>query len=277
VNSVAIYRDNVLATADQNGFTYRWDTASAGLGQLRPVSPVLQDSDTNGGVVTVAYDNVTGQAATGDGNGSANLWTEGQSRPALLPDPHSERVTALAFSPDGGALAMGDSGGTVSLWSPGPDAQSSPTGSLQDGQGGQVTSLSFGGPGGGLLAIGDADGGVCVVQWRVPNSAVHCLTDSNAGVTAVAFRGNSPVLAFGDSGGDVYVESFANLAAPKSLLKSPFANPGGKGTYQYLTLQGVTALAFDPASPSGALAVGDADGNTYLWRMDWLPRQLQPS
>jgi WD40 repeat protein len=89
-------------------------------------------------------------------------------------------------------------------------------------------------------------------------------------VTAVAFSQDGTVLAIGDSNGDVYLYSlatydFTDPAAPKSLLKHPFSNPGAQGQDTYLpNLAGVSSLAFDPSTAIGTLAVGDANGSTYL-------------
>jgi WD40 repeat protein/tRNA A-37 threonylcarbamoyl transferase component Bud32 len=266
----------VLATADQNGFIYRWSTASATLGQ--PVPSLLQDPATVGGVLAITYDSTGQNMATGDGDGNAYLWTGGDVDLPPLPDQNSPKqpVTAVAFSPDGTVLAAGDGTGTTNLWSSldSSPGNSPPNESLPDPQGAQITSLAFGGPGGALLAVGDADGNVCLYHWQTTDTTGTCFwSDPDGdGVTAIAFSANGAVLAIGDSNGGVYLDSFANSAAPKSLLKHPFSNPDAQGDDTYLpNLKGVSSLAFNPASPVGTLAVGDADGNTYLWPMNWLP------
>jgi serine/threonine protein kinase/WD40 repeat protein len=272
VNSLAMY-NGVLATADQNGFIYQWSTASATLGQ--PQTPLLQDPQTHGGVLAIAYDS-TGDMATGDGDGNAYLWNDGSVN-QTLPDQNSpmQPVTAVAFSPDGTILAAGDQTGTTNLWSwIGAMPGDSPGQSLSDPQGGQVNSLAFGGTSSQLLAIGDADGHVCVYQWQATDPAANCFFSDPSGVavTSVAFDASGSFLAIGDSSGDVYLYSLANSAAPKSLLKQPFSNPGTAGDDTYLpNLKGVSSLAFDPGSPTSMLAVGDANGKTYLWPMNWLP------
>jgi serine/threonine protein kinase len=274
VNGLAMYGD-VLATADQNGFIYRWSTASGTRG--RPIPPLLQDLATIQGIKAIAYDSTGQNMATGDGDGNAYLWPQGRAI-QTLPDQNSPKqpVTAVAFSPDGTVLATGDSTGTTYLWSSldGSPGSSPPDESLPDPQSGQITSLAFGGPNNELLAVGDMDGNVCVYQWRTTATAGDCFwNDPNqAGVTALAFSENGTVLAIGDSSGDAYLYGFSNPAAPKPLLKHPFSNPDVKGSDPYLpNLEGVSSLAFDPASPVGTLAVGDANGNTYLWPMNWLP------
>lgn len=76
-------------------------------------------------------------------------------------------------------------------------------------------------------------------------------------VTSVAFSEDGSVLAVGDSGGHVSLFNGFNGAFIRAL-------PLVGGT------RGVGALAFSPGAPVGTLAVGDANGRVYLWRMDWI-------
>ena len=87
----------------------------------------------------------------------------------------------------------------------------------------------------------------------------------------MAFSENSAVLATGDGNGKTYLW----YAATGDAIHV-FPYPGGQqgaGSQDDTGSQestGVGAVAFSPDSPVGTLAVGDADGGTYLWPMAWL-------
>jgi WD40 repeat protein len=275
INDVAFSdHGDLIATADQNGFIHQWSVASSTFGH--PVPPLLQAQDppTDGGALAVAYDPNGPYLATGDGNGHAYLWLGGQVKPEWVlaeQDPAQQPVTALAFSPDGTLLAVGDMTGTTSIFSLSSDTpEAIPP--LTDLRGGRVNALAFSPEGDKLLTVADGDGSVYVYQFQAGHTTVdwQWTVPGGASATAVAFSADGSVLAIGDSKGEVYLWSFANPAKP-TLLHPLFRNPGGQGAYTYLALNGVTTLAFDPNSPIGTLAVGDANGKTYLWRMNWLP------
>ena len=84
----------------------------------------------------------------------------------------------------------------------------------------------------------------------------------------MAFSKNSAVLATGDGNGKTYLW----YAATGDAIHV-FPHPGGQdGTADQEGTgsqddTGVSAVAFSPDSPVGTLAVGDADGGTYLWPM----------
>jgi WD40 repeat protein len=258
---------NFLITADQNGYTYVWSAVSKPIGE--PVT-YLHDPNTDGGVLAVAIGENDQFIATADGNGHATVWTGGRSYQDL-PDQSPgapQPVTALAFSPDSSTLAAGDLGGATYLWTlDGSKFQVSAP--LIDQSGRQVTSLAFTPKGGDLLATGNEDGSVYLYRWRAEGRPIDwSWSDPNGTqVTSLAFSADDSVLAIGDSDGKVYLYNVADPKAPHFI--HTFANPHVQGVDPKLS--GVTAVAFNPDSPIGTLAVGDANGKTYLWSMAWLP------
>jgi WD40 repeat protein len=264
INGVAFSaHGNLFVTADQNGYSYAWTAAG------RPVAD-LHDPSTDGGVLAVAISPNNQFIATADGNGHVTLWTGGKPYKDL-PDQSPggpQPVTALAFSPDSSTLAAGDKGGATYLWNLNGDSfrASAP---LIDQSGRQVTSLAFSPTDGSLLAVGNEDGSVYLYEWQAKGHPIDWSWSDPDGarVTSVAFSANDAVLAIGDNGGKVYLYNVTNPGTPQSV--HTFSNPTARGADSKLS--GVTAVAFDPDNPIGTLAVGDADGKTYLWPMTWLP------
>ena len=266
-----------VAAADQNGYIYVWNSDD------EPVFAPLHDNGTFNGVRSVAFSPDGRYLATGDGNGDVYLWSAANGTClGYARDPGDQpSVTAVAFSPDSAVLAAGDAGGAY-LWdaaalaaaSPEPGCAGSPADlapaelTVPDGQ--KVTAVAFS-PDGKDIATGDADGNTYV--WNAASHQVaRTLTDQgSAGVSSVAFSENSAVLATGDGNGKTYLWY---AAAGDAIHVFPY--PGGQqgaGSQDDTGSQesmGVGAVAFSPDSPVGTLAVGDADGGTYLWPMTWL-------
>ena len=132
---------------------------------------------------------------------------------------------------------------------------------VPDGQ--KVTAVAFS-PDGQDIATGDADGNTYI--WNAGHQIARTVTDrGSAGVSSVAFSGNSAVLATGDANGKTYLW-YAASGDPIHV----FPYPGSQDGQEDAGDAGVDAVAFSPGSPVGTLAVGDADGSTYLWPMAWL-------
>ena len=268
VTAIAYSPDGTqVAAADQNGYAYVWNSDD------QPVFAPLRDNGS--GVRSVAFSPDGRYIATGDGNGDVYLWSAASGTClAYLRDPGDQpSVTAVAFSPDSAVLATGDAGGGSYLWDTAalaaagpapPGCQGSPAAAqpaalpVPDGQ--KVTAVAFS-PDGQDVATGDADGNTYI--WNAGHQVARTVTDQgSAGVSSVAFSENSAVLATGDANGKTYLWY---AATGDGIHVFPY--PGGQDGQGDA---GVDAVAFRPGSPVGTLAVGDADGSTYLWPMAWL-------
>jgi WD40 repeat protein len=159
--SVAFSPDgHTLATSDEGGDVIVWNTDTGKKTVLR--------RGTEADSLAFSPDGRT--LATGDDTGDIDLWnTATEQKNSTLHD--GSAVTSVAFSPQGGDLVTGDGLGNVNVWSAGNDALLA---SLTEADGG-VSGLAFS-KSGQVLAVGDADGKVALLQPDLGNLNVQHFT-----------------------------------------------------------------------------------------------------
>ncbi len=270
--------DKTLAIAttnssETNGYTYLWDTDTG----KRTVMPM--GGRKSQGMAAVVFNRKDTILAAGDSQGYIYLWNVAGAKPVLLNKPWlagpvGQSVQALAFNPAGTLLAAGESNdatylvdvkdpGNLSLVhpllrDPGYQATQPPANCNHAAEG--VDAVAFG-DGGDILAAGDCNG--TTYLWNVNTYArIGPLPDpgSSADVQAVAFDPAETVqiLAAGDYGGGAYLWDLTSLTANQQLDLSyhKLSDPGNSN---------IEAVGF---SPDGVfIALGDADGRTYLYNV----------
>ncbi|MCB9548485.1 MAG: protein kinase [Myxococcales bacterium] len=267
-----------LATAGMDGVAWIWP--------LRGGAPVALIGHEKP-VFSVHYSRNGARLATGSGDETARVWTSAGAPVATLPG-HEGWAYGLDFSPDGRWLATGSRTGVIRLWPAaggagrilgdhgGPDRPRrvhtvafSPDGAwlASAAKSGEVRLWPMAGgpprllpphagnghllylPDGTLLTLGaDAD----VRQLTTDGGRVLRTLHHPAAVGGVAASADGRWLATSVQGGDVFVWSLADAAAPPRRL-GPHA-----GHAEF--------LAFD--APAARLLVGTSTGDLRLWRLD---------
>jgi serine/threonine protein kinase len=279
-SSVAFGPNGTLATGDQSGHIYLWNTANSEL------AATLTDS-ASGGVFSVAF-GPGGILAAGENDGRTDLWntaTRTHTPPlsdssaqvvfsvafgpgrtlatdqihsvdiwntatgtfiTRLADPGTGGVFSVAFGPDGN-LATGDDNGHAYLWN---TTATKIIATFTDPASTGVDSVAFGPH--ATLATGDKNGHAYL--WTTAGKIVATLADpASTGVDSVAFGPDGTVLAAGDNNGHVYLW---NTTTGKII--GTLADPASTG---------VDSVAFGPNGT--VLAAGDNDGHTYLWNITY--------
>jgi WD40 repeat protein len=236
----------------------------------------------SGSVWSVAFSPDGKILATGDGNGTAQLWNPATGQQIRSLTTGSDLVWSVTFSPDGKILATGDDNSKAQLWNPatGQLIHSLDTGSAL------VSSVAFS-PDGKILATGV--GGAAQLWDVATGQQIRSLNTGSVSVPvgSVAFSPDGKILATGVGGAaqlwDVatgqQIGSLTNGFSSDSIAFSPvgkiLAAGGGNGTalWNPATAQqigtpftGVGEVDSVAFSPDGkTLATGDRDGTVRVW------------
>jgi WD40 repeat protein len=233
----------------------------------RPQTSLVATVTVPGGASSAAFSPDGRTLAILDANGSTHLWdiATGRWTGTLSSRQCAGGDAQVRFSPVGTTLAViGSAGGSTCLWDVATRRQTAiVTEPGNDGDSTGVTGGAFS-PDGKILAIGDSDGSTYL--WDVATGRqIATLTDPSSSlnggpdVEAVAFSPDGTMLAAGDGNDNTYIWSLATRQVVATLDDSASNVPPGGG---YEDTGGVESLAF---GPDGTLAVGDGDGNVYLW------------
>ncbi|MEU4155006.1 TIR domain-containing protein [Actinoplanes sp. NPDC026670] len=250
---------SLLITLSDSGVVSLWDTSNradavllATIGAAGPLNNVMSLS-RDGTVLALARD------------GAAELWDISvPARPALISAlPEDRYFHSVALSPDGRILVTGDRTGPdgyATLWD--ITDRTDPT---------QLSTLE------GSISSGDdfvfsADGRTLVDSvngthiWDIsdpadPVARATIPTGSATSVFALAFSPSAPLLAIGNSLGDL---DLYDLTDP--------ARPVREAQLEYDPTTLMLSLAF--SADGTMLASGDSDGRAILWQMGLYPRQI---
>jgi len=218
-----------------------------------------------GGASSAAFSSDGRTLAILEAHGSTRLWdTATRHWTATLKSPQCANGDAqVLFNPAGRTLAVIGSRGSTCLWDVVTRRQIAVLTEPGDHAATRVTSGAFS-PDGKLLAIGDSNGSTYL--WDIATGRrIATLTDLSNGpngghdVEAVAFGPAGATLAVGDGNDLTYIWSIATRRVIATLDDSASDVPPGGG---YEDSGGVESLTF---GPEGTLAVGDGDGDVYLW------------
>jgi WD40 repeat protein len=237
---------SLVATSDKDSETYVWDASSgqmAGTPYPGPGKAFSTAISPDGSLLAVGYS--TGTTIVWNLHSRKMLTTLVDPGPAT-----SKEVDSVAFSPDGRTLVTSDGNGAVNLWRVSGTRVSSTPASLRDPAGAGVLTTAFSSQ--GMLATGDYSGNVYL--WNLSTDATVASFSLPGGtlVSALAFSSDGSVLAAADENGN------AELWSVASHTSNPIAVPAaGYG-------RPIWGFSF---SRAGQLALADADGDAYLYKV----------
>lgn len=232
---------STLLTADQDGDACTWSVSSG--------HQVAEFTGNGTNALGAAISPDGSLVVTGYKNGSASLWQASTGQLITpLSDPGGQEVDWAAFSPDGTRAAFGDANGNTYLWDiPAGGQAATLAATIPDPAGAGVWAVAFS-PDGASLATTDFTGHAYVWDVADPTSPAQTFVTSRQHVTAVAFSPDGKTLVTGNNDGTTYAWQIATGA--HSVISTP---------------ETVWGLA---VSRQGILAIGDADGSTYLYNLN---------
>ncbi|MEV4277895.1 TIR domain-containing protein [Actinoplanes xinjiangensis] len=248
---------SLLLTLDATGVVSLWDTTSradstllATIGTAGPLNNTMSLS-RDGTVLALARDGV------------GELWDVSvPSRPALITALPTDRYYHSAvLSPDGRILVTGDRTGPdgyATLWDVTDRTRPRQLSTLQ-GSNFSGDNFVFSADGRTLV---DSVNGTHIWDISSPSKPVGRATIPATGSNfALAFSPTEPLLAIGNSLGELNLYDLTNTAKPVRTAQLQ---------YDVTTL--MLSLAF--SADGDVLASGDSDGRAILWQMGAYPRQI---
>ena len=210
----------------------------------RPGAAVL--TSHGGAVDSVAFSPGGTTLATGNTDGTVQLWDVATRRQTNTLTGPTGPVNAVAFSPDGTTLATGNADGTIRLW----DVATRRQIATLAGPTGAVNSVAFS-PDGTTLATGNADGTIRLWDVATHRQIGHPLYGTTGPVNSVAFSPDRVTLASSSADGSVWFWDATSVPCT-----------GGPGPLTSNTSP-ATSVAFSPDGTT--LATGNDDGTVRLW------------
>lgn len=185
VHAVAVSPDGAtVATAGADGTIRVWRLSD---GRTEHVLEAHAD-----GAFAVAFDPRGGRLASGGQDRAVRLWDVATGKQLRVMYRHPEAVRRLRYDAEGKRIASAGLGGKVSLW----DADSGALVGQYDGKGRGVRGLAIG-PSGDLIATGDIDKRVRVIDTRIITSHGEPNEGHSDAVGGVSFSPDGQVLATG--------------------------------------------------------------------------------
>ncbi|HEY6789494.1 MAG TPA: serine/threonine-protein kinase [Trebonia sp.] len=235
---------STLLTGDKNGNACTWSVGSGQ--QIAEATATTSGMQVLGGAISPDGS----LAVTGYDNGSASLWQASTGKLITpLSDPGSKTVDWVAFSPDGTRVAIGDANGDTYVWSIGPGGQAATrTATIRDPAGKGVWAVAFS-PDSTTLATADVNGDAYLWNVADPASPTHTFTvPGGQTVTAVAFTPDGTTLVTGNQAGTTDRWQIAS------------------GSYTTISSEPDPVWGLS-VSREDILAIGDGDGDTYLYNL----------
>jgi len=201
-------------------------------------------------VMSVAFDPQGGTLCSGSADGAVKLWEARTGKLLRTLEGHLSGVNSVAFDPQDGTLASASDDNTVKLW----EARSGKLLRTLEGHLSGVNSVAFD-PQDGTLASASDDNTVKLWEART-GKLLRTLEGHTGTVTSVAFSRNERL--FASKSGDHTIRLWS-CEAWETLAVIPA--PTDAAWY-------IAALAFDPALPLLAGAIGDKTQMIHLWKLD---------
>jgi WD40 repeat protein len=164
------------------------------------------------GVACVAQHAGTRRIASGDADGTIQLWDRSDGRPLQTLSGHAGAVTALAFNAQGGRLASAATDGTIRSW----QADGQPVSTFREPKRGTFFRCLTFHPKTGVLAAGTSDGRVVFLDTDRQQVLSTCHIEGSA-VRTLAYSETGDLVAAGAPDGRVLIWRTETRALERTL------------------------------------------------------------